>query len=65
MLDLGGLRKHWRVDREDHFVIVLWEKPERETSYREHKVPCINVTKSGIDLKYTVERLIYFEEKDG
>ena len=34
-------------------------------SFREHQIPCINVTKSGINVKYTIERLIQAKEKLG
>ena len=35
-----------------------------ENSIREHLIPCSNVTKSGIIVKYTVERLIACKEKE-
>ena len=51
MLDLKGLRRNWKPDRGDHFVISLWGKLKGESSIREHLIPCINVTKSGIGVK--------------
>ncbi len=33
-------------------------KYKGETAYRAHNIPCINVTKSGINIKYTIERLV-------
>ena len=65
MLDLGGLRNNWQPDRGDHFVIALWGKLKGETTYRNHVIPCINVTKSGIKVKYTVQRLLELKEKEG
>ena len=64
MLDLGGIRKCLEVDREDHFVVVLWGKLKGETAYRAHNIPCINVTKSGINVKFTIERLIAVKEDE-
>ena len=58
MLDLGGLRNNWHPVRGDHFVIALWGKLKGETAYRNHAIPCINVTKSGIKVKYIVQRLL-------
>ena len=46
-------------------MIVLWGNLKRKTSFREHKIPCINITKSGINVKYTIEMLIVLERKDG
>ena len=65
MLDLGGLRKNWKIDRGDHIVIALWGKLKGENAYRNHKIPCINVTKSGINVKFTVQRLLDLKEKEG
>ena len=51
MLDLKGWRKNWNPDRGDHFVVSLWGKLKGETSFRDHLVPCANVTRSGIGVK--------------
>ena len=65
MLDLKGLRRNWKPDRGDHFVISLWGKLKGESSIREHLIPCINVTRSGIGVKNIVLRLIQLKEKEG
>ena len=48
MLDLKGLRKNWRPDRGDHIVISLWTRLKGKISIRDHMIPCINVTRSGV-----------------
>ena len=37
----------------------------REEEYREHQIPCINITKSGMNAKYTIERLVQVKEALG
>ena len=51
MLDLKSLRRNWKPDRGDHFVISLWGKLKGEISIRDHLIPCINVTRSGLGVK--------------
>ena len=58
MLELGGLRKHWDKEGSDHFIVVLWGEIKGEEGYREHLIPCVKVTKSGFNVRYTIERLI-------
>ena len=65
MLELGGLRKHWREQRKDSLIVVLWGKIKGEEEYREHLIPCVNVTKSGINVKYTIERLMNLKHHQG
>ena len=65
MLELGGLRKHWGEQRKDSLIVVLWGKIKGEEEYREHLIPCVNVTKSGINVKYTIERLINLKYHQG
>ena len=62
MLELGGLKKHWEGNRKGYFIVVLWGKIKGEEEYREHLIPCVNVTKSGINVKYTVERMIELKD---
>ena len=58
MLELAGLRKHWKDGRDGYFITVLWGKIKGEEEYREHLIPCTNIIKSGINVKYTIKRLI-------
>ena len=43
----------------------MYGKLKGEDSHREHLIPCINVTKSGIDIKYAIQRLIREKERIG
>ena len=63
LLELKGLRRHWKSEETNYFIIVLFGKLKGEDGVREHLIPCINVTKSGINVKYTVSRLIELKEK--
>ena len=65
LLDLQGLRKHWKGDEENYFIISLFGKLKGEDGARQHLIPCINFTKSGINVKYTLSRLISLKEKAG
>ena len=50
MLELGGLRKHWDAKRKDYFIVVLLGEIKGEEEYREHLIPCVNVTIFGINI---------------
>ena len=63
MLDLGGLRKQWNIKRAEYVTIVLFGKLKGETTHREHFIPCANQTKSGINIKATLDRLIRTKER--
>lgn len=65
MLEIGGLKKHWIGNKRSYVIIVLWGKIKGEDSYREHTIPCINTTKSGINVRYTLERLLKLKETQG
>ena len=65
MLDLNGLRKTWNVKRKDYVTIVLYGKLKGENSFREHLIPCCNVTKSGINVRGMINRAIKLKEKEG
>ena len=58
MLDLGGLNKQWNLKRTNHVVIVLSGKLKGEDNIRLHHIPCVNVTRSGINVEYLIERLL-------
>ena len=65
MPELEDLMRNWKFDRDNHIITVLWDKLKGETSYRKHKISCIKVTTSRINVKYTVERLIELKRKEG
>ena len=63
MLDLGGLIKQWRIDRKEYLIVVLIGKLKGENELREHLIPCSKFTKSGINVEYTLKRLMLVKEK--
>ena len=65
MLELRGLRRHWKDDKTKHFIIVLFGKLKGEDSHRDHLIPCINTTNSRIRVKHVVQRLIEVKETLG
>ena len=65
MLDLSGLIKQWDTHRTDYVVIVLSGKLKGEDNARLHNIPCVKVTKSGINVEYLVERLLVLKQKQG
>ena len=53
------------VGRQDHCMIVLFGKLKREEQYREHQIPCVNIFKSGINVKHTIQRLVQTKDALG
>ena len=65
MLDLGGLNKQWIIKRTNHVVVVLSGKLKGEGNARLHHIPCVKVTKSGINVEYLIQRLLDLKQKQG
>ena len=65
MMELRGLKNQMEVGRQDHCTIALFGKLKGQEQYREHQIPCVNVTKSGINIKYTIQRLVQSKEALG
>ena len=67
LLDLEGLNKHWIEGPKikNHFYVCLQGKIKGEHGVRHHILPCANKTKSGIDVRGTVERLIRLKRSQG
>jgi len=59
-LDLKGLNRYWN-EKEDLVKIVLLGKVKGELREREHHLPCVNVTSSGIEVRKRIQ--IFLEEK--
>ena len=58
MIEIEGIRKQLKVGRQDHCMIVIFGKLKGEEQYREYQIQCANVTKSGINVKNTIQRLV-------
>ena len=65
MLALDGLRKRWDIKRKEYLVIMLVGKLKGEIESREHLIPCSKTTNSGINVEYTLHRLMEEKEKYG
>lgn len=65
MLDLDGLNKQWIIKRKNHVVVVLSGRLKGEDNTRLHHIPCVKITKSGINVEYLIERLLSLKHKQG
>ena len=61
LLDLAGLNRKFLLGGDKYVVIALLGKIKGETADRDHLLPCMPVTSSGIDVKASVGRLIEFK----
>ena len=62
LLDLTGLRRHWKEDG-PVLVIALLGKIKGEHHDLAHLIPCAPITESGINLRVILKRLISEKEK--
>ena len=62
MLELSGLNEQLKVERSDICMIVLYGKLKGEEQCREHQIPCVNKTRSGLNIKYTIYRLVQMKK---
>ena len=65
LMNIEGLIKEFDIQRKEHFNITLLGKLKGENNMSEHIVPCINVTKSGINVKYVIERAMNVKKDEG
>ena len=69
LINLDGLNRHWRPNRNEHITMALLGRVKGETLNQTHLLPCSIVTDSGIDVKHIVHSLLVdklnFGLKDG
>ena len=65
LLDLKTLRKLRERATEEYFWISLLGKLKGEKGSKEHNIPCVNVTVSGINVRRIIYRLIQEKEDAG
>ena len=65
LLNLEGLWKHINHKQEKYFIVTLLGKFNGGNNVSEHTIPCINTTKSGINVKHCIERLIQIKKEEG
>jgi hypothetical protein len=60
-LDLDGLNQKFHAGGNKYVVIAFLGKIKGETSDRDHLIPCVPVTSSGVEVKASVQQLIDFK----
>jgi hypothetical protein len=65
LLDLEGLHRHWGAGDGSYVVVTLQGTIKGETNDRDHLLPCVPVTSSGIDVKASLERLMALKATKG
>ena len=64
-MDLAGLNRHWKEDREDYVVLALLVRIKGESLDCAHLLPCTAVTGSGLDVRKILKRLLEAKENVG
>ena len=65
LLDLEGLHRHWGSGDGTYLVVTLQGTIKGETNDRDHLLPCVHVTSSGVDVKVSLERLMALKKRKG
>ena len=65
LLDLGGLRGHFQDNTQDYVILTLLGTVKGEHHERQHLLPAVNETSSGLQVKLWVRRLLAIRYKEG
>ena len=65
LLDLAGLHRHWSASEDRHVIIALQGQVKGETGDRDHLLPCVGKTASGIDVRKSLDRLMTLKSRKG
>lgn len=65
LLDLGALRQHFDTGADEYVIIPLLGTVKGEHNVRQHLIPCVNVTSSGIKVRELLGRLLNLEYRSG
>jgi hypothetical protein len=69
MTDLRGLLRHQqeltRMNKHDHVVVPLLGRFKGETNSRYHLIPLAATTRSGLQVKLWIDRLLEVRQRDG
>jgi hypothetical protein len=65
LLDLAGLNRKFNAGGNRYVVIALLGKIKGESDDRDHLLPCVPITSSGIDVRSSVSRLMEFKQSRG
>ena len=65
LLDLEGLHRHWSAVADRHVIVALQGQVKGETGDRDHLLPCVVKTLSGIDVRASLNRLMLLKLAKG
>ena len=65
LLDLEGLLEFWEESPAEYTVIAMRGRFKREKNERRHRVPCVNTTGSGIEVRRWLRRVIRNHHRAG
>lgn len=65
LLDLAGLRDRFTRDPSDVVTIALLGKVKGEHHVRQHLLPSVNVTSSGLQIKIWIKKLLTVRQREG
>jgi hypothetical protein len=65
LLDLAGLNRKFGAGGERYVVIALLGKIKGESDDRDHLLPCVPITSSGVEVKTSLKRLLEFKRSRG
>jgi hypothetical protein len=65
LLDLEGLHRHWGAGDGTYVVVTLQGTIKAETNDRDHLLPSVPVTSSGVEVKASLERLMALKRQKG
>ena len=65
LLDLEGLHRHWGTGDGTYVVVTLQGTIKGESNDRDHLLPWVLVTSSGVEVKASLERLMALKSRKG
>jgi hypothetical protein len=65
LLELEGLHRHWGTGDGTYLVVMVQDTMKEETNDRDHMLPCVPETSSGVDVKTSFERLVELKSTKG
>jgi hypothetical protein len=65
ILDLEGLHRHWGAGDGTYVIVTLQGMVKGESNDRDHLLPCVPVTSSGVNVKRSLQRLMELKKSQG
>ena len=63
LIDLKTLNGEWNTYPENYLIIPLLGRLKGETGDTLHRLPCVNITKSGLNIRETISNLINIKKR--